>query len=295
MEKLLYIQEHLSCFNYERGKRPVFESLTLKENERWDLFSVDNLLIFILDGSLNISFGEFVNIEMVKGKMMVLPAGSHMSSVCKSKSDVIIIRLLETKQLCDCYSLDMLLLEKDNNYQSGFYSLDIYEKIERYLFFMRECIDDGLKCNFYLDLKVKELFFLLRIYYEKSELLRFFSLLLSRDVTFSDQVLKKHRQAKTVQELANVMNYSLSGFQKRFKRVFGVSAYKWMKEERAKSILHEINNSGKSFKSISDDYGFSSPSHFNDFCKDAFGTTPGRLRNNKLLLNMKVLRKDQIV
>lgn len=292
MKKLLYVQEHLSCFNYERGKRPVFENLNLKKDEEWDLFSVENLLLFVLDGNLQISFGEFVNKELANGEMMVLPAGCHMSCVSECESNLIVIRLLETKQLCDCYSLDMLLLEKDSSYLPGFYTLAIDKKIERYLYFMRECVGDGLKCNFYLDLKVKELFFLLRAYYGKQELLRLFSLLLSRDISFSDQVLKNHRKVRTVQELADIMNYSLSGFQKRFKRVFGVPGYRWMKEERAKSILHEINNSGKSFKTISDDYGFSSPSHFNDFCKDAFGATPGQLRRNKSFLQAKIIEKD---
>ena len=76
-------------------------------------------------------------------------------------------------------------------------------------------------------------------------------------------------------------HYSLSGFQKRFKKVFGVSAYHWMKDVRSKSIYHQINSTEKSFKEISDEYGFSSPSHFNDFCKVHFGTTPGRIRRKK--------------
>lgn len=290
MRKFLYTQEHLSCFNFERGKRPVFEHLKLKKGEKWELFSSDNLLLFLIDGSLTFSFGEYSDRSIEKDKMMVLPAGCHLYGVIEDDIDIIIIRLLETKQLCDCYSLDMLLSEKDQSYNQNICCLDIIGKLKSYLFFMDECVGDGLKCNFYLDLKVKELFFLLRGYYDKSELLNFFSLLLSRDVTFSDQVLKIHRKAKTVQELADMMHYSLSGFQKRFKRVFGISAYRWMKEERTKSIYHELNNTNKSFKVISEEFGFSSPSHFNDFCKDAFGATPGKIRQDKLYSNLKIIK-----
>lgn len=287
MVELLYPYEHLSCFNYEKGSRPVFEKLSVKKGHKWKVFSEDNLIIFSLEGSFNFSFGGYLDRVISKGKMMILPASSQLSGCAVEDSILVVIRLLETKQLCDCYSLDMLLPEKSDDFVPELYYLDVNERLSSFLSFMDECVEDGLKCNFYLDLKVKELFFLLRAYYPKVELFEFFYLLLSRDVSFSDQVLKNYYKAKTVQELADTLHYSLSGFQKRFKKVFGVSAYHWMKEERSKSIYHEINSTQKSFKEISDDHGFSSPSHFNDFCKANFGATPGKIRQNKLLLNNK--------
>lgn len=283
--ELLYTQEHLSCFNYEKGDRPVFEKLSINKGQNWKTFSVDNLIIFTIKGSLRFSFGEHIDNVISEGKIMVLPAGCHLTSTAESDTIIIVIRLLETKQLCDCYTLDMLLHEKDDDFTPGLYYLDINERINVFLSFTDECVGDGLKCIFYLDLKAKELFFLLRAYYPKKELLKFFYLILSRDVSFSDLVLKNHHKARTVQELADLLHYSLSGFQKRFKKVFGVSAYHWMKEERSKSIYHEINSTQKSFKEISEDYGFSSPSHFNDFCKSNFGATPGKIRYKKPLFS----------
>ncbi len=287
MVELLYAHEHLSCFNYEKGSRPVFDKLKLNKDQSWKVFSEDNLIVFILEGKLNFSFGEYLERTISKEQMMILPAGSQMLSSAVEDSVFIVLRLLETKQLCDCYSLDMLLHEKDDSFIPELYYLDIKERLSSFLSFMSECVGDGLRCIFYLDLKVKELFYILRAYYTKEELLGFFYLLLSRNISFSDQVLKNHYKFKTVQELADALHYSLSGFQKRFKKVFGVSAYHWMKEERLKSIFHEINSSQKSFKEISDDHGFSSPSHFNDFCKANFGATPGKIRQNKSLRNIK--------
>ncbi|MDR1091259.1 MAG: helix-turn-helix transcriptional regulator [Prevotella sp.] len=287
MVELLYPHEHLSCFNYEKGSRPVFDKLKLKKGQSWKVFSEDNLIIFILEGSLCFSFGEYLNRTISKGRMMVLPAGSQLLGRAEEETGLIVIRLLETKQLCDCYSLDMLLNERDGSFIPELYYLDIKERLSLFLSFWDECVGDGLKCVFYLDLKVKEFFFMLRAYYTKEELLGFFYLLLSRDISFSDQVMKNRYKAKTVHELADTLHYSLSGFQKRFKKVFGVSAYHWMKEERLKSVFHEINSTQKSFKEISDDYGFSSPAHFNDFCKSNFGLTPGKIRQNKSLPNSK--------
>lgn len=289
--ELLYPKEHLSCFNYEKGSRPLYEKSIVPKGEKWNIHSIDNLIIFSLEGCLHFSFNEYSDRKFTKGKMMILPADCNLSGYAEEDSTIVTMRLFEIKQLCDCFSLDMFLLEKDDDTKPDLHYLDINERLGNYLVFLDACVREGLKCTFFLNIKVKELFFLLRAYYPKQDLKRFFYLLLSMDISFSDLVLKNHRKAKTVQELAKLLHYSLSGFQKRFKRAFGVSAYQWMKDERSKAIFHEINSTEKSFKEISDDYGFSSPSHFNDFCKTSFGATPGKIRQKKILINEEKEKK----
>ncbi|MDR2956524.1 MAG: AraC family transcriptional regulator [Prevotella sp.] len=279
--ELLYVQEHLSCYNYEKGDRPTIERISLKKGQEWEIFPIDNKAIFTLSGSLCFSFGENSNKIMEPRKIMLIPAGSEYKCVAETDCELNVIRLHNTKQLCDCFSLDALLKEEKDGFNNISSLLDINERVNSFLSFLNTCIGDGLKCTYYFELKAKEFYFLLRAYYTKKDLLRFFYPILSKDISFSDLVLKNHYKTKTVQELANVTNYSLSGFQKRFKKVFGVSAYQWMKDERSKSIYHQINSTDKSFKEISEEYGFSSPSHFNDFCKANFGLTPGKIRRKK--------------
>ena len=286
--KLLYAQEHLSCYNYEKNERPTIEKRILNKDQRWSFSAIDNKVIFILKGSLDFSFGEFTNRNITDGKMMLLPSGSEIISQAKEECSILIIRLHNTKQLCDCFSLDLLLREEKSGFKPNLYYLDINERIASFISFLDECMHDGLKCTYYFELKSKEFYFLLRAYYTKMDLLGFFYPLLSKDISFSDFVIKNHYKTRTVQELADLSHYSLSGFQKRFKKVFGVSAYHWMKDERSKSIYHQINSTDKAFKEISDEYGFSSPSHFNDFCKIHFGSTPGRIRSRKLLAQNNV-------
>lgn len=279
--ELLYAHEHVTCFNYEKGDRPTIEKIKLAKDQKWEMTLVDNKIIFMMDGSMRFSYGKYTDRIFPKGKMMILTSGSRITGIAEEECYMIIIRLHNTKQLCDCFDLNLLLREKDKDFVSDLYFLDINERVETYLDFLNTCVNDGLKCTFYFELKSKELHFLLRAYYSKKDLLYFFYPLLSHDITFSDFVIKNHFKTKTVQELADLSNYSLSGFQKRFKKVFGISAYHWMKDERSKTIYHEINSTEKSFKEISDEFGFSSPSHFNDFCKSQFGATPGKIRNKK--------------
>lgn len=289
--ELLYKQEHLTCYNYEKGHRPTIEKVSIKKGQSWNLFSIDNKVVFIMEGTLQFSFGDIINENITENKMMMIPAGSQIQSMAVEDCVFIVIRLYKTKQLCDCFSLDLLLLEKEKEIKSGIHFLDINERVESYLSFLDACMTDGLKCAYYFELKSKEFYFLLRAFYTKKDLLGFFYPLISNDLSFSEYIIKNHYKAKTVQELADLMHYSLSGFQKRFKKVFGVSAYHWMKEERSKLIYHEINSTDKSFKEISDEYGFSSPSHFNDFCKSSFGNTPGIIRRKKATLKSSPAEK----
>lgn len=214
---------------------------------------------------------------------MVLPAGNNFEATAKQNASILIFRIRAKLELCDAYSIEKLKAEfheSDEFKDIGY--LDVDERLTGYLASVTTYIKDGLRCYYLFLIKLKELFFLLRAYYPKDELYHFFYPIISNDTTFSDLVLKNHHKAKTVQELANLVNYSLSGFQKKFKKVFGVPAYQWMNEQRSKSILHEINTNKKSFKEISFEYGFSSPSHFNDFCKINFGDTPGKIRKKSI-------------
>ncbi len=279
--ELLYTYEHLSCYNYEKGERPTIEKITLEEDQSWEIFSIDNKALLMIEGSMSFSFGDVLDKTLPHGKIMMLPAGSNLKCRACEASKFIVLRLHNTKQLCDCFPLDILLKEQVADFKPGLHFLDINERTSLFVSFLDTCMSDGLKCTYYFELKVKEFYFLLRAYYSKKDLLGFFYPLLSYDIPFSDFIAKNHHKAKTVQELADLTNYSLSGFQKRFKKVFGISAHSWMKDIRSKSIYHQINSTEKSFKEISDEYGFSSPSHFNDFCKTNFGTTPGKIRSKK--------------
>lgn len=277
--KLLYPQEHFSCYNFEQGDKPVIQALSLENGKRIGLSTIDNKLIFVLDGSLEFIFKSSLPQIISRGQFMLLPAGSVLSATAKGDLRIIILRIRSQIRLCDTFSIEKLLdVDFHDSLKGGMYFLDINERVEYFLAGLQNYINDGLRCYYFYQLKISEFFYLLRAYYTKEELRAFFNPLISSDMSFSGQVFKYYKTARTAQELAEMLNYSFSGFQKKFKRVFGVSAYRWITEQRVKSIAHEINCNEKSFKEISNDYGFSSPSHFNDFCKTHLGQTPGNIR-----------------
>lgn len=123
-----------------------------------------------------------------------------------------------------------------------------------------------------------ELFYLLKIIYSKENLGDFFYLLVNHPSEFEKQVAANYMNVKNVQELAKIMGYGINSFRNKFKETFGIPAYQWLQNEKAKRILNCLITKGEDFKSIIDEFDFSSHSHFYKFCKIQYGLTPDELR-----------------
>lgn len=281
---LLYVKEHTSCYNYEGRDSQTLQMVQLAKGELCKLTSNNNKIIYIAKGELKLMLGHRESLILSTGQMLLLPSEERVKGIATESVTYFWLNMGEIQNLCECFSLEMLLKEGDRDNEPF-----ILQSSHHIIAFFTSCIEYlsvGLCCRFFLQMKVKEFFYLLRAFQSKEDLLQFFHPILSNDMSFSDFVLKNYQKVKTVNELAKLANYSLSGFQKRFKKVFGESAYAWIKGQKLKDIIHEITNENKSFKEISLDYGFSSPSHFNDFCKSNFGYTPGQIREKKLKYNL---------
>jgi len=278
--KLLYPEEHVHCYNYSKGNGPAIENIKLSKGESWEILSAYNKILFLLDGKLRFTFNEYKNRLITEKKTMTLPSNARIKIEALEDCHFMVFRLTTKVQLCDTYSLEKLINDNEDKATDINY-LDIDERLIGYLTLLNTYVSDGLKCIYFFQIKLQELFFLLRAYYPKNELLGFFKPLMDSNTAFSDFVFENYKKIRSVKELADMANYSLSGFQKHFKKVFGTSAYQWINDQRSKSVYHELNNSEKPLKEISDNYGFSSPSHFNDFCKSQFGETPGEIRKKR--------------
>ena len=287
--QLLYAVEHLSCLNYEGSERPLIELKKVSQNEIWETQTLENKIVCVVDGVMRFSFADSVDSIATKGQFVALAGGFRFKCFAVESLSLVIFRLNEKAQLCDNFMLKQLLQINEN--QTGNpkvyetpevpHRLDMNQVFWNYINLLFDCMNSGLRCKHYLEGKLKELFFILRAYYPKEELNLFFQALLSTDISFSNYVLQNHHKYKTLTELAESMNYSLSGFEKRFKKVFGMYGYRWMKEQKAKRIFHQISNTDSNFKEIASEFGFCSQSYFNDFCKAQFGKTPGEIRKNK--------------
>ncbi len=277
---MLYLNEHRICRNYQEHPKPMIECREIAKGETLASKLTENKIFFILKGIIFLSYGSYQD-TLSKGFFIVVPGGNDYTISVLEDTYIVICRLKNNLQLCEQYSIEKLFTGQNDQFVDCS-PLQMKGPMELYVNHLIKYLEDGIRCIYLFDLKMKEFFFILRNYYTKEDLRMFFCPLLSHDFEFSDFVLKNHRKVKNVKEFAELANYSISGFEKRFKKVFRISAYKWMREQKAKEILHEIQNSRKAFKEIGWEYGFSSPAQFNDFCKSNFGMTPGKLRESVL-------------
>lgn len=90
-------------------------------------------------------------------------------------------------------------------------------------------------------------------------------------------MLKKYQFAFNTIEMADVLAMSTTYFSRRFQQEFGVTFYKWTLSQKAKYVRHKLTSPNVTISDIIHELGFTSPSHFNKFCKSEFGSTPTQL------------------
>jgi len=274
-------QVHSGCYNYNNSNNASVELNNYKKGDRIQVVTESNRIIVVLKGIANLYFDQRAGKKLCSGAMLLLPSKNNYELEIVEDITIITFQLSTNFSFCEHFSIEMLYKEKVEKVKE---KLILYANpvIMNYLALIETLLNDNFYCDYFLGVKLKELFYLLRHYYSKQDLKEFFSPILSEDFKFSSFVLENYDPTLTVGELAKKTNYSISGFEKRFKKVFNISPSQWIQSKKSKEIYHEINCSSKTFAEIGYDFGFSSPSHFNNFCKKVFGNTPGKIRRKGL-------------
>lgn len=267
----------MSCNNYLATEMAPIEHYEYVQGEILKKETRYPCIIFVLKGKLGASYGRFTGLNISSGEFFLIPALTICHMIAKESTHVLAYRLIQQTQLCENYSIDFLNKESSPPNSTPLI-LDVRGELSNYLKFEQGLLCDGMRCKDLMDIKFKEMLYLLRIYYTKSELADFFRPMLSNDMPFSSLVSDCLPKAKSVEELAGICNYSVSGFVKRFGKTFGTSPYKWIKQQKADRILHELRTKQKSLKDICREYDFASLAYFHAFCKREFGKTPGQIR-----------------
>lgn len=286
--ELSHIYGHLNCPNcpnYEDGKKPVIELKNISPDQTFEGYSLQCEIVFLLEGETSYSAGIFNNLKIRKRQGIFLLPGYHFSFDTKYGAQLLILRLSQKIQFCECYLLETLA---NQNLKKGLGEIRT-EQVRPPLLWMREEIDSyvagllliinhGLRCKLYFELKIKELFYLLRTFYTKEELAIFFGDVMSYESSFSYYIWHNYHRYLTVMEMAKGMNIALSSFEKRFKKVFGLSPYRWMNEQRAKKIFNALCTEEMPIKEMCMHFGFASKTAFNSFCKKKLGDAPAEIR-----------------
>lgn len=169
------------------------------------------------------------------------------------------------------------------------YSLSVHkteEPLESYLRMVLGYLEDGIPMEKLSEIKLKELFLLLKHFYLLPELVTLFHPLICRLDHFRQAILDNWRCVSNSRELIRLMNMRRSSFERRFRKEFGCSAHQWLLRQRADQVQKSLADPDITIEEVRRHHHFNSATHFVRFCRSQFGCTPTDL--GKRLLSEKV-------
>lgn len=280
MKELFNQQELITCTDSCNEAPSLIDYQEYGLEGEWADKTIGKEIVFVLKGDIYISYGFFMNQLLPEGSILLLPPGCYFNARTEKGVSVLIMRIPEAIRFCNDLLLEDMI-DKEELPEEGLGILKINSAVHSYLSILIDLIKDGVLCKHYCELKTKEFLHLLKVYYPQEELSLFFRPLLSNDAQFTEFVLGNYHRVKTVMQFASLCSCSLSNFDKKFRRAFGISAYQWMMKKRNERVYHEIKTTNKSFTQIAEEQGFLSNSQFTDYCKKHLGGAPGKIRQNR--------------
>lgn len=285
----LFDNEYIPCQEVGlMGEETEIKHLLLREGMSYEFTSRGNKVILLIRGQVNCVLESYSPENLRAHEMFFVRIGMKCRITATKETLLILIRpgnkVTDKDSAAQAY-VNGITVNKSEK--------DLLEASERALPVLPENIHiqsfaTGLLSGireltedyFYTTIKMQEFFFLFGKTYTEQDRSRFFESLDSAEQSFAAFIYQNYKRVSSVKELADMTNYSLSGFEKRFRKIFGQPASQWMTRRKAERIYTEICDTSKSFKELSHEYGFSSPAHFSRFCMNHFGKSPLLIRRS---------------
>ena len=167
--KLLYIEEHLSCQNYMTTIETGFKYLEFDEITEFEEEDTNkNYLLFLLQGDFSISCNQFHNRPFHAGEMILIPRSSRLKGRAQAGSGLLSMFFDMPENSCDKLILQSLS-ELCDSIDYKFEPVGIRYPLTPFLDVLIFCIKSGMSCAHLHNLMQREFFFLLRGFYEKRE------------------------------------------------------------------------------------------------------------------------------
>ena len=281
--RLFYQEEHKTCYHYAEKSTATFKVYHLQHDAPPAQARLEcSLMVFVVEGESLIRYGAGKPFVVPAGRFFLVEPGTLFTGHQQVPTLVMTMAFVGAPQLCNIYTLENLV--RDTQGASlpvdPHFTLPIRPRLREFLDLVMHCLDDGLSCAHYHELKREEFFLLVRAYYSKEELAALFRPLLGIDHDFRRQVLEVcAKGCCDIAAMAGQLNMSTATFQRKFKQTFHETAGQWLLNRKAERIVRQLKTTSLTFDQICFENGFSSPAYFSNFCKRVFGKTPTQLRN----------------
>lgn len=280
---LFYLEEHKTCYHYAERATATFKVYHLQHDSPPARACLErSLIVFVVEGESLIRYGAGKPFVVPAGRFFLVEPGTLFTGHQSSPALVMTMAFVGAPKLCNIYTLENLVRDTQGAALPAdpHFTLPIRPRLREFLDLVMHCLDDGLSCAHYHELKREEFFQLVRAYYSKEELAGLFRPLLGIDHDFRQQVLDAYANGHgDVATLAESLHVSPATFQRKFKQSFHETAGQWLLDRKAERIIRQLKTTSLTFDQICFENGFSSLAYFSNFCKRVFGKTPTELRN----------------
>ena len=271
--KLYYKNEHICCSKYKKKEDATFYFEQTDEYIFQEESCKNNLMIFIINGSIRIKSHYFDNKIIHNGEMFTIPKNFSYQIATSKKSKILFFYFDSPSSSCSKQVLNSYRkLVLDSDYKGT--SLPIKQSVSKFISLLDIYLTAGASCTHLHDLKKEELFLNLRWFYSKEDLAHLLYPILKHTCSFRRFVLDNCEKVNNVTEMIEYSNLSKSLFYEKFKKEFGMPAKQWMVDRLKHKILYRIAEPDITAKDLMNEFNFSSPEHLNSFCKKQFGMTP---------------------
>lgn len=265
-----------NCKQHTPYANALFELKQLQEQNRtlYEKSCPQNLIILILDGAIQININDRSERTIVSGQMLSVARNSSYKIMSNKYSKLLFLYFEHIFDLCPG------LFIKDENIETPEYkanSLTLKQPIIGFTHLMETYLNTCNQHTRLHSLKKNEFFLLLNLLYNKEELKLMLYPIIENSSLFRQFVLEHYDKVNNVTEMIKCSNLSKSVFYSKFKKEFGVSAKQWMLTQIKEKISKRALTPQITAKTLMNEFNFSSPEHFNSFCKKQFGLTPTQL------------------
>lgn len=235
-----------------------------------------NCMIFMLKGELLINSLEYPGTTLQSRQFILQAIGSKLELLALTDVEYIAYWFTELPLLCEERYKEIM---KHSEIPLTYTPLTTIPMLESLLKGLTDHFrEQPAACGKYIDLKCRELVYILTCYYPLHQISSFFYPISTYTESFHYFVMQNYDKVKNVEEFAHRGGYTTTTFRRMFKNMYGVPVYEWILDKKREGILNDLQYTKQRISVISTRYGFDSLSHFAHFCKDSFGDTPRSLR-----------------
>lgn len=249
--------------------------------------------IIPLHDDLVISEEPYLDKVLRKDQMLFVPYYTNLTlRTLSNDSTFLLFRFLPSIQLCagHCPNSSQCGLDIDKRRRSvasdtqlisGTAFLQIHSPLNNWIQSVAAYISQGCSTLSLYEYKLRELFYLLRHFYDRDEVDKFLEGYHCRNVGFRAFVYRHHLDCRNVEELAEILNMSLSTFKRTFKEEFNCPPLQWMHKQKAVYIYRDLIAKELTLTEMAEKYHFSSVSYLCAFCKKMLNASPMKISGQR--------------